>query len=191
MDMTRRLHDPDAQRFDASQLVLSYNRLLDNPTDHFSIGRPECAMEFLSCPGLRGGGILNNMEFTPGFLTSFQQDGFCPRCQRHELQVFLFNFLIYDFPFVLSHLYSSVIPINLAFLQPYPECILHIRIPAGRQPLDLSALTRTALSAPLHAFCNNHLCGTPLQHCRLQLALGRVFILNMARLGDDGVVSGT
>ena len=30
--------------------------------------------------GLRSEGILNNLEFVPGFLTNYEQQGFCPRC---------------------------------------------------------------------------------------------------------------
>ena len=35
----------------------------------------------------RGDGILNNIEFAPGFLTTFEQQGFCPRCLAHQMQV--------------------------------------------------------------------------------------------------------
>ena len=40
--------------------------------------------EFLSAPGVRGDGLLNNIEFSGGFLTSFDQLGVCPRCQVHQ-----------------------------------------------------------------------------------------------------------
>ena len=78
--MATRLADPSVQRFDPTELVISYNGLLHNQADHYAIGRYECAMEFLSSPGLRGEGILNNLEFVPGFLTNYEQQGFCPRC---------------------------------------------------------------------------------------------------------------
>ena len=85
--MATRLADPSIQRFDPTELVISYNGLLHNQADHYAIGRYECAMEFLSSPGLRGEGILNNLDFVPGFLTNYEQQGFCPRCGEHQNQV--------------------------------------------------------------------------------------------------------
>ena len=87
MDMARRFRDPSVQRFNPTQLVNSYNGLLNNPAHHYAIGGYECAMEFLSAPAWRGDGILNNIEFAPGFLTTFEQQGFCPRCLAHQMQV--------------------------------------------------------------------------------------------------------
>ena len=90
INMAARFRDPAVPRFDASQLVVSYNDLLNNPQDHYgTAGRYECAMEFLSAPGMRGGGILNNLEFASGFLTAIEQEGFCQRCMIHQRQVLL------------------------------------------------------------------------------------------------------
>ena len=78
--------------FDPSALVAAYNGLLLNPADHFVPGVPECAMEFLSMPNHRGGGLLNNIELAPGFLTTFDQQGFCPRCGVHlQLVIYTLN----------------------------------------------------------------------------------------------------
>ena len=72
--------------------------------------------------------------------------------------------------------------------QPYPECILHIKIHPGNQPVDLTALVPLALNSPVPCHCSNHQCGQFLLQCRLEIALGRLFILNLARLGDNGAV---
>ena len=82
--MARRYWDPNVPPFAPTALVEAYNDLLNNPADRYVIGRYECAMEFLSAPGMRGGGILNNIEFLAGFLTTFDQLGFCPVCQVHQ-----------------------------------------------------------------------------------------------------------
>ena len=87
VDMARRYRDPTVPPFEPSQLVVAYNGLLNNQADHFVIGRFECAMEFLSAPGGRGGGLLNNLEFVAGFLTTFDQLGFCAQCQHHQQMV--------------------------------------------------------------------------------------------------------
>ena len=84
VDMARRYRDPVVPPFDPEPLVVAYNGLLNNPAHHYVIGRYECAMEFLSAPGMRGGGLLNNIEFVAGFLTSFDQLGFCPWCQVQQ-----------------------------------------------------------------------------------------------------------
>ena len=177
VDMSRRYRDPGVLPFDPSALVHAYNGLLNNPADHFSIGRAECAMEFLSCPGLRGEGLLNNLELRHGFLTDFDQVGFCPRCQSQQHLVIHFRLA-----FLISYL-------HLDHFQPYLEPILHIRLPSADVPVDLRALVPIALATPLHAACTGQDCGRPLQQARLQIALGRVLILNMARLGDQGPVS--
>ena len=51
--------------------------------------------------------------------------------------------------------------------QPYVECILHVKILPGNQPLDLAALIPIALDDPLYATCNDPQCvacwgGSPL-----------------------------
>ena len=96
------------------------------------------------------------------------------------------------------NLLHLVIYLRLAFLisyfhldifQPYLEPILHIRLPLADLPVDIGGLVPIALATPLHAACTSQDCGRPLQQARLQIALGRVLILNMARLGDQGPVS--
>ena len=177
VDMARRYQDPNVPPFDPSALVHAYNGLLGNPADHFCIGTAECAMEFLSCPGLRGEGLINNLQFAAGFLTDYDQVGFCPQCQSQQ------HLVIYlTLAFLIFHL-------HLYFFQPYLEPLLHIRLPSADLPVDLRALVPIALAAPLHAACTRQDCGRPLQQARLQIALGRVLILNMARLGDQGPVS--
>ena len=84
LDMATRYRDPVVPPFAPTPLVEAYNGLLINQADRYVIGRYECAMEFLSAPGVRGGGLLNNIEFSGGFLTSFDQLGVCPRCQVHQ-----------------------------------------------------------------------------------------------------------
>ena len=186
VDMARRFRDPAVPRFDASQLVISYNGLLNNPQDHFATGgRYECAMEFLSAPGMRGGGLLNNIEFAPGFLTAFEQEGFCHRCVAVQRQVLISSKVRSQISFQSFNAFIS--------FQPYVECILHVKILPGNQPLDLAALIPIALDDPLYATCNDPQCaarwgGSPLLRSRLHLALGKLFILNMARLGNNGVV---
>ena len=175
--MARRYHDPNVPPFDPSALVHAYNGLLNNPADNFCIGTAECAMEFLSCPGLRGEGLINNVQFRHGFLTDFDQVGFCPRCQSQQ------HLVIYlALAFLISYL-------HLYFFQPYLEPILHIRLPSADLPVDLRALVPISLATPLHAACTSQNCGRPLQQARLEITLGRVLILNMARLGHHGPVS--
>ena len=84
----------------------------------------------------------------------------------------------------ISHSYF-----HLDIFQPYLEPILHIRLPLADLPVDIGGLVPIALATPLHAACTSQDCGRPLQQARLQIALGRVLILNMARLGDQGPVS--
>ena len=79
--------NPNIAPFDPELLVRTYNRLVLNSQDHFRVGTPECAMEFLSCPGMRGGGLLNNITFADGFMTRFMQQGYCPQCQTHRIMV--------------------------------------------------------------------------------------------------------
>ena len=74
-------------------------------------------------------------------------------------------------------------------LQPYPEPLLHIGITQSLQPLNLANLVPQALAAALYVACGTRGCGQPLQQCSLRLVLGRVLIINLARLGDYGAVS--
>ena len=121
--------------------------------------------------------MINKIQLAHGFLTDFDQVGFCPRCQSQQHQV-----IYLKLAFLISYL-------HLYFFQPYLEPILHIRLPSADLPVDLRALVPIALATPLHAACTSQDCGRPLQQARLQIALGRVLILNMARLGDQGPVS--
>ena len=110
LDMSRRYRDPAVPPFDPSALVHAYNGLLNNPADHFVIGGGECAMEFLSCPGLRGEGLIANMEFRHGFLTDFDQVGFCPQCQSQQhLVIYLKLAFLISYPYLsaLSGAHSS------------------------------------------------------------------------------------
>ena len=123
VDMARRYRDPNVRPFDPFALVAAYNGLLVNRAHHYLTGQAECSMEFLSSPHHRGGGLLNNMEFMAGFLTTFDQHGFCPRCQVHQQLViikaaYLLSLIMIicsriqsrSFTFLSSHLF------NLSFL---------------------------------------------------------------------------
>ena len=91
--------DPNVAPFEPEPLVLAYNALLANPQDHFQIGAAECAMEFISCPGLRGEGLLKNIHFADGFFTTFIQQGYCQSCQTQQIMVIsLHSILILYFP---------------------------------------------------------------------------------------------
>ena len=134
---------------------------------------------------MRGEGLLNNIEFAPGFLTNFEQEGFCQRCVVLQRQVLISSKVRSPISFQSFNVFISC--------QPYAECILHVKILPGNQPLDLAALLPIALNDPLYATCNDPQCasrwgGSSLLQSRLYVALGKLFILNMARLGDDGVV---
>ena len=79
-------------------------------------------------------------------------------------------------------------PLNVhhCHLQPYPEPLLHILIMRSEQPQDLRDLVPQALASALFVSCAT--CGQPLEQCSLRLVLGRVFVLNLARLGTYGTV---
>ena len=82
---------------------------------------------------------------------------------------------------------------HIFIFQPYPEPILHIKLPSADVPVDVPALVPNALATPLYAACTSQDCGRPLQQARLQITLGRVLILNLVRLdlseGHNGTVS--
>ena len=92
MDMCQDYRNPGRPRFDTAALVNAYNACLANPLDVFSIGVQECAMEFLSCPGLRGNGLLNNLLLQDGFLTTFVERGSCWSCLQPQESVSLILF---------------------------------------------------------------------------------------------------
>ena len=72
--------NPAIPRFPPTVLVNAYNGCLANQAEHF--GGNECAMEFISSPGLRGGGLLNNIRAAPGFFSTFLLHGQCNSCLR-------------------------------------------------------------------------------------------------------------
>ena len=78
--------------------------------------------------------------------------------------------------------------LNHDHLQPYPEPLIHLPIQPSVQPVLLGGILAQALRDPLHASCTAVDCGSPLQQSRLQLVLGQVLIVNLARLGNHGAV---
>ena len=62
MQMAVDYRNPAIPPFDTSALVNAYNACLGNQAESFGIDAQECAMEYLSCPGLRGNGLINNLS---------------------------------------------------------------------------------------------------------------------------------
>ena len=72
--------NPAIPRFPPTALVNAYNGCLAERAQHY-VGN-ECAMEFLCSPGLRGGGLLNNIGAAAGFFSTFVLRGQCTSCFR-------------------------------------------------------------------------------------------------------------
>ena len=88
MEMAGDYRNPAIPAFDTTPLIKAYNACLPNQAESFGIGVQECCMEFMSCPGLRGNGLINNLRLQDGFLTTFVESGVCMGChQLHELVI--------------------------------------------------------------------------------------------------------
>ena len=92
VELCQDYRNPARPRFDTRVLVNAYNACLANQTDAFPIGQQQCAQEFLSCPGLRGNGLLNNLMLQDGFLTTFVESGVCWGCRQPQELVSLMRF---------------------------------------------------------------------------------------------------
>lgn len=90
--------DPAIPRFPPTVLVNAYNGCLANRAEHF--GENECAMELISSPGLRGGGLLNNIRAAPGFFSTFVLHGQCTTCLR-QCQMVLHKMLVVSNPIII------------------------------------------------------------------------------------------
>ena len=152
--------NPAIPRFEPTLLVNSYNACLSDPTQQY-VGN-ECAMEFLSSPGQRGGGLLNNIKAAPGFLTTFVLQGACNSCHR-QCQMM------------------------------YPEPVLHLLLPSDTQDrvVHLQPLVAPSMAVPLQnqLICGLPQCGTRQVPATLHLQPGSVLIVNLARLGFEGLIT--
>lgn len=172
--------NPGRPRFDTAPLINAYNATLANPLDAFSIGVQECAMEYLSCPGLRGNGLLNNLLLQDGFLTTFVERGVCWGCLEPQESVSLI--LSLHFP-------------HFNF-QAYHEPILHLLLAQGNNPVDLRRLLQPALTTPVHRtlICQQPtpFCGTRLLPSSLRALHGQVLIVSLTRhdgFGDNIIIT--
>ena len=96
-------------------------------------------MEYLSCPGLRGNGLINNLSLRAGFMTTFVESGVCWGCyQLQELVsffiLFLFHIIKCYFSLCSPTLNPSSISLCLAptksnLLTLGPSCSLHLQHP--------------------------------------------------------------
>ena len=87
VEMAANYRNPAIPAFDTSALVNCYNACIANQAEWFRVGTQECAREFLSCPGLRGNGLLNNLMMRPGFITTFVESAVCWGCYELQEQV--------------------------------------------------------------------------------------------------------
>ena len=79
--------NPATPPFDTEDLVHAYNGCLANQAVFFAVGPMECAMELISCPGLRGNGLINNLTLRAGFMTTFVESGVCWGCFQPQEKV--------------------------------------------------------------------------------------------------------